>query len=662
MYTIKEIDGYINKLLSEKFFSGMRKIIVEEQKIKLMKTTEYKKGTSDEKRELTNLNYKLWYKSVSTFFLSYKSIYALHPLVSQEMKIREFTSEEIIRIKANYNYLETNFSAHYPINFNNAMRKEIEECIRELKNNSHILDRYVYKTDTEKIPPPPLTTAQLKNSAFYLLSFELEYVTELSNKLYKAGLITNPETNGWHIEDGVVEDIINVLNHKYKHEKVLQQKRKYFDKVIDREEKECIRPTMVTMKYFPKFIKECDEFIMHFPPYSSDSKREKHNIEQEHKDLIALYEFIFYSTLATQMKNSIYDTSIIGITVGEKKLEEQANVLISGEENWEKLMGGIRKKIARNSDTFEKAIVKIPNIPMNNELIPLSIYDYKFNSKRPPRFGKGRFLIQVLEKYNIGINSEHDNIIKELVDSNAIRVIESMLHPQENSIIMIEWISKHMPLLLNLDYFRELQEKINLVVSGELTLNSIIEEISTIIDEGFKSSGYELNEEKPSDAKIRLLKSVVLKHKLSVDESVYESNIKIDMILAQYPVAIPIKIGSCPECNSIVYQKEFINEGGEVVYYFSCEKFSKEGECAFRIWDSYIYKFFSEKSLILHTIKERAKALEKILSKKRGHVFTGLLKKDKKPLEAKVYINPYEDRYSKKTKWSFSLRFLKNGK
>ncbi|MFA6195239.1 MAG: DNA topoisomerase [Sulfurimonas sp.] len=649
-----EIENKINNLLSEKLFAGIRKIIVKQQKEKFIKTTEYLKSSDIEKRELLNSNYKQWFESLSTFFLSYKTIYALHPIVLREIKIREFASEEVIRVKADYIYDEIEFSAYYPTHYNQSMTKEIEDCISDLKNQkySHIVDNFISKTDTERTPHEPLTTAELKYSAFYLFGFKPERVTELSKKLFHAKLITNPETNGWLINDAIAEDIITVLNQKYPEEKILQHKRNFTDKIVDRYSQECIRPTMISSKYFPKNIRESFEF-----------KSIKIEVEYEDVDLIKLYEFIFYITLSTQMKNSVYDTSSIEIVVGNKKLKEQANVLIEGEDNWEELTGQIIKRITHNADTNKKQTIVLPEIAPDVILKPLDIYAYSYQSKRPPRYGIGRFVTQVLEKYSIGINKEHDEIIKELIESKAVRLIKTMLHPQENAVMLINWMILHMPLLLDLEYLSELNEKIEMASNNEITISSILDEIDRIINAAFESSGFVFDDEPPSLAKINLLKSVAMKNNLTIDKSVYESSIKIDMILAKYPAAEPIKIGSCPECNSLVYQKEFIkSDTGEIQYYFSCEKYNKHTGCSFSMWDSYVKKFFSDKALELFTVEERASTLKKILSKKKGYLFNGFIAKNQKPYDARVFTETYEDRDTKQKKWVFALDFVKTRK
>jgi len=636
------IENQINNLLHERLFFAIRKIIIQNQKDRFIKTKEY--ADSRNKSSELEKQYKNWFESVSTFYLSYHSIYALRPLVKREIKIREFSSEEVFRIKADYSYSDIEFSAYYPNHYNNTMIKEMEDCIEEIKSaKTHIVDKFIQKKDTERSPHPPLTTAEIKYSAFYLFGFEPNYTTHLLNNLYSVGLITNPVTSGWNIEEEIVEDIITILHQIYPSNKILQYKRVYADKTGNRLDQECIRPLYVSSQYFPKNIEKNKEFN------SINFK----NIDDKNNSK-RLYEFIFYITLSTQMTNSVYDTSSIEIVAKNKTLKEQANVLIDGEENWELLTGGILKKLAQYDESSKKQTVVLPDVPQETILTPLDVYAYSYQSKRPPRYGIGRFVTQILEKNNIGTSSHHDKIIEELLNSKAIYQVKNMIHPQENAIILIEWLEKHLNPLVDLEYLSELNEKIDMAVGGEIEVITILDEINRLIDAAFESSGFA---EDISDSKIKLIKSIALKHNLKLDDSVYKNNAKADIFLAQYPTAEPTKVGRCPSCNSLVLQKEYINKSGETLYYFSCENFSRnQNGCNFSLWDSYLYKFFSNKSIEMYTVDERRETLKKILSKKKGYLFHGFVAKNKKTYDAKVFLEEYSDKENNK-RWQLSLKF-----
>lgn len=452
--THQDIEKQITEHLHLKLFSAIRKIIVGKERDRLTASSDYQNATKDMKDVMLKQGYKKWYEDISSFFLSRNAIYALHPLVERENKINSFASEVIYKVRADYYYDEIDFSASYPTRFTEDMQREMEDLIAELVDSklSHVVGSYISKTDTEKAPPAPLTNSELKYSCFYLYSFSPEYTTYLSKKLHNANIITNPKTNGWNIENDFAESIISHLLRIYKSEQVLQFQRIYTDKKIDRFSKECIRPTIISTPFLPENISQTKNFL--------DIKFEN---EKESKDAILMYAFIFNITLATQMRNSIYDTSSIEIVVGSNILHEKANKVIEGEENWELIIGSIVDSILKNSTQAKDRVCVIPEIPNHTTIKPLNVYSYNYDSQRPPRYGVGRFMTQILEKrlMSNGDYEEQDAILNELLTSNALRQVKAMLIPQEISIILINWILEYMPRFLEQDYITQTNEKIS---------------------------------------------------------------------------------------------------------------------------------------------------------------------------------------------------------
>lgn len=427
----KYILSAIKKTLDERLFWAIKKLYVQTKREKFEKIADYQNANSETRKLLLDEKYKLWYKSIDTFYLSFHSIFALVPLVKREKQIFEFDSQEMTVIKVDYKpYNGVEFSASHQTRFTSDMTKEIEDCILELSDPKyeHIVDNYKPEKDTEKTPHEPLTNATLKYNCFYLFQFEYQYTTLLATLLYNAELITNPDTNGWNIDYDVVDEIITILNSKYKEYQVLQRKRTFdTSSSVDRTQ-EAIRPIHYSKEYFPKNITKVKEF---------------QNIEFENKreeeDAIKLYEFIFYITLSTQLKNSIYDTSSVDIVAGQHKLKQKAHKLIDGQDNWEILSGKYIKTIHENDNTEQgqSRVVVLPEFKSDDKIYPISVYPYTYNSRRPRRYGIGRFAAQILEKDGIGVVSQQDDIILNLIESKSVIQIQKVLNPQEISIFLL---------------------------------------------------------------------------------------------------------------------------------------------------------------------------------------------------------------------------------
>ncbi|MDX9814682.1 MAG: DNA topoisomerase [Sulfurimonadaceae bacterium] len=584
------------------------------------------------------------YKATSRLSLSLHSLLALNYLVERELQIQEFESNEVVRIKADYIYNDIHFSAYYPVHFDRKMDKEITDILLELssKKNPHIVDVYIPK-QSEKRPPEPLTTAQLKFSAYYLYGFEPSYTTHLAGVLYEEGLITNPLTGGWNISLEAVEQIITELSVHFTDSQILQYKRNYSSREEDRGE-ECIRPLVFKAEYHPRNIEKTKEF-------KSCSFQNK----QEYSDAKRLYEFIFYITLATQMQNSIYDTSSLEIVVGNKKLVASANSIVKGSEGWELLVGRLIQKISASSIQGEHYHAELPVSPQGATLNPLNITRYSYRKQRPPRYGVGRFLAQILENKKIGETQDHDGIIDELVSSQVVNVVQNMMHPQEISLFIITKIKEYFPELLTEEYKEEIREQVELIVAGQAREDEYLANLRSKITTLMSNMGFQAVDTIPSPAKIKLISIAAIKHGVTVDDSVFKSDAKADEFLAKHPLEEAKKIGVCIECSSSVEQKEYIDaKTGEVSSYFACEKSPKE--CTFIMWDNQIYEFFSKKAIELYSTEERADALKKILSKKRGYLFTGFIGKNNKSYDAKVKLDKYINRNGKEA-WGLKLVF-----
>jgi len=638
----------INKIFKLRLFNGIKKMILSKNRNNILNIYDYKMATEDEKKALLKKGYDDTNKETSSFYLSLHSIYTLKEIVKREREIQSFTTEDITVLKVNYMYDGIEFTANYPTRFTVDLKREMEDVILELQDNrySHIVDSFKIVKDFERSPSKPLDNASLKYNCIYLLSLEPKDITRLSQKLYEANLITDINTKGWNIDNEVVEEIITILNMKYKESEVLNFKRTFKDKNVDRSD-ECIRPINFSTQYFPKKIHTTKEF-----------RNIKFDSVDDMQNAIKIYEFIFYITISTQMKDSVYDNSSLKIVCGDKTLTQKANVLIDGQKNWELISGNIIRKIKENDSTDMSElsmynIVVLPELQTEQELTPLSVYKHTYSAKRPRRFSIARFLTQILSKENLS-NKEYDLIVKEIIDSKACLNISNMLNPQNSLMFLFDWIDEYMPIILDKDYIDEVDEKIDLVTRNELSLDGLLNEFNVLIDNAFMKAGYSDEDTPPSETKIKFLKKLALKHNFKIDNDVLTSNSKCDYLISQYPVDEVIKLGKCPSCNTDVTQKEFLNnKTQQISYYFSCEN-AVNKTCNFTMWDDNIKTFFSSKGLELYSVTDRVNVLSKILSRKKGYMFTNLKSKAKKSYDARILLE------CKNNKWNFALAFANN--
>lgn len=648
----KEVEEQINKIVHERLFTAIKNISLEQAKELLYSSEEYKRLSPQIKKERADQFYKNFFSTRDTFYLHIYSIFSLYFLYLREKEINEFEDKEIYRVRADYRVDGIDFYAYYPMHFTADMQKEINQVVHYLsnENNTHIVGNYKDKKDVPKSPHHPLTNASLKYSGFYIFNFKPEFTTYLALKLYHAGLITNPNTNGWHIDVKIAKEMIINLSQIYNENEVLQQPRKFIDKKTDRSA-ECIRPINVTVPFFPKNLAKNERF--NSIKFDSQSDRDC---------ALKLYDFIFYITLSTQMKDSIYDRSKLTIKVGEKELVQEANYVIDGQKNWEKLTGNLIKRLNENTDSLDANTTYLPtSFIQGQRLTPVNVYSYSYNARKPPRYGVGRFVTQILESSNIATNEYHDLIVGDVLFSKACKQVQNILYPQEPMMFLFEFLEKYLPEFTKLDFLETLKERIFNATLGLERVEYILNDINELINKAFTLADYTENDSAPSEQKIKLVRATALKHNIALDENILLSNSKCDIFMSQFPDEEQTKICKCPNCeNGSVIKKEYVSNEGEVLYYFACDKFSKkEGSCNFSIWDSYVYSFFNKKGLSLNTVEDRMDMLKNIATRKRGYLVNDLksTKNESITYNANILLTQKMNNYNNKLEWGFELKF-----
>jgi len=665
------VEELFSEKINEVLVPAVKQNIVSHLKRKFSFSEGYRRlANEDEKKALMRRETQKMYQGLNQFKLSFYVCYALGELVARERKIQAFIAKDYYKVWAQYRVDGVEFVAFYPSPFDEGTIKEMEDLMADLrsKNFEHIVDHYEY-TEKEKQPPEPITTAQMQFSAFYIYDIPLEESKALALKLYGAGLITYPITDGWNIEDDVAEEIISHLNGIYENDplKVTQYKRQFEDKKSDRSIQAAIRPTKFMSEYKPENIKLTKEFqSMGLNP-------------REEANALSLYDYIYRFTLATQMAPALYDRSIVQIAVGPRILKQSANTVVEEvivvldemnreqrktivHDGWENIAGKLYKKRENATNGFEENEVVLPKLKDGKTLAPLNVQRSIITSKRPPRFGAGRYVVQVLAKYGIGNPDTYDSIITQLTSAKLVTLSGKMLIPNEIALIAYDWLEKYAPDLTKIEQMKYYEDKWNAVYSDELTEESVILEFESMLEKAVSESGYIAEDSAPTENKIKLVKATAAKHRLTLTPETLNSNLECDKILLKYPPPEEIKIGQCPKCNANVFQREWINqETGETSHYFICENTSSK-LCNFSIWDNEVHKFFSDKQKELYTLKERAEMLSKILSKQRnkekGFRVDALVAKNKSTYNARVFMEPYVDKKTQKEKWGFGLDFI----
>lgn len=550
---------------------------------------------------------------------------ALAILAENEEKIEKFVPKKYHKVRIDYIHENVQFSVKSKTLFQENQKEELESFLTFLKNsdvNMHIIEEYKRKI-TDVAPPPPLITSWLLRGINSRWGYMPEKTMKIAQQLYegvkinneRVGLITYMRTDSYHVSDDAVFEMADVVSSVMGPEYLYENRRKYTrgEDSGAQEAHEAIRPTHFTEMYMPKNLQE-------------------HLTEEQFK----VYSYIYYRTIALQIKSSIYDQSSLIVNIGGNKFYAYANKMEF--DGWEKI-----GQYWKNETDDKKDIVILPtDLYPNQELKPLNIMSYPYEEQTPPRYGVGRF-ITTLEKYQIARPSTVSTVSSQLESKDYIEIINSMQKPTVLGMRVYGFLQEYSPLLINLEHAKEFEENLDKIANGLMEPDTLIGEYEALKDEMSKNLNYVSREARePEEWMITKAKEIAKTSKELLKKEVLESyTLCLDFIKRNGPKQK--KIGPCPACKQDIVE-------GEKNYY------CKNKECKFTLWKNNITKFFERFGKFVPE-EELLPYLEIMLKKKKCFVHGLFSNKTQKTFSAFI-LPKYDDKYNK---WDLQITFPKNG-
>ncbi len=543
---------------------------------------------------------------------------ALGLIVRNEYKIENFIPSKYKKIYMDYIYDGLNFSVTNNIKFKKENSAELEEMYKLLLDKDTVHSVESYNNKLKEIPPyPPLTTTRILRSMNYLYGYDPKDTMAILQKLYdgveidgkRIGLITYPRTDSLNFSDEAVNQIISFLffiaeqnqeklrdsnlNPKYRkmlfdETYIVDTKREFKNKNDNAfEAHEAIRPTMIEIDYAPKNLKN----------YLNNEE-------------FKVYEFIFYRTVSTQMKNAIYDVSNIVIDAGGNKFQAYANQMVF--DGWEILLGTKIKKSEDQEDMPERLLPS--NISIGDELNPVEVYVDTRDEKTPPRYGIGRF-ITTLEANNIGRPSTIADITIGLKNRGLITIVKNMIIPTEVGKKLYAFLEEHANWLIDLEHTMEFENNLDRIEKGDDYV-PLIQEYDTLKNTFLSGIGYDVSD-KPAEWLVEKAKKIAAEQGETLSPRVLADKKKLFQYYNDYKKSI--KVGKCLLCKkSDVVEYENI---------FKCSSY----DCKFFVTKESIVKFFDifakeispqgQKLFMQHILKTKKVWVHDLHSKKKEKTF-----------------------------------------
>ena len=331
---------------------------------------------------------------------------------------------------------------------NETRASELKKAIEESKT---ITIKSVKESERKLKPKPPFTTASLQQTAYSSLGFSVKQTSSVAQRLYQGvaldgdevtGLISYMRTDSTNLSDECLKDINSFLDKNHP-DLAYGEVRKYQKKIKNAQEAhEAIRPTQIDLT--PDKIKGFLD-------------------DQEFK----LYELIWKRTVASQMKDAVYNQVSMELELNNKYLFKYSGSYLKDY--------GF-KKIYDLSDNSQKEDNKkiLEKLKTNDVLDIKEVKTEQKFTQPPPRYNQAS-LIQALEELGIGRPSTYVTIISKILDSNYVDPEKNNFQPTALAKVVCDTLIKHFGNdLVDFEFTARLENYLDEIANGEKeTLNCI---------------------------------------------------------------------------------------------------------------------------------------------------------------------------------------------
>ena len=545
---------------------------------------------------------------------------ALHIICEAEQRIDDFTPENFQQLVVRYSTGGEQFFGICQTKFFDTQNEELQHALGLAYRNAHIVADFK-RVNEEISPPQPLITSQLQHSAFYLYDFLPDETMRLAQDLYDLGYLTYLRSDSYHITDDAAREMTQLVFDLFGPEYTMNVKRVYKDPPRAQQGHEAIRPTSFSEDCLPNKI-------------ASLWAKNGHSLGENH---LKLYSFIFYRTIATQVKNSIYNKSKCVIQVNEMQFKLMANEMLF--DGWEIL--GKKNILGIEIEDYKDREVRLPRLEIGEILTPLSIDTMDRQTRRPDRYGVGRF-ITTLDHAGIARPSTLAGIVTSLRNKKYVEIRNGMLYPTELGRAVDQWTCEHCPWLADHRNAKDFEDRLDEIEQGLIpNADEFIYQYYLMVEELKKALKLEVQTKfVPTESQVEYAKILAEKAGTSIDPNILSDGKKISSFIKKN---IAPSLGKCPEC-----KKGMISDRGD---FYGCSEF-KSG-CKFSMNKKNVLRFLQQ----FHVPHDdEGQEIIKAASAKKPLKFDNL-KSKKGNFSAKIIFNKDE-----KWGWQLSLDFERKGK
>jgi len=322
--------------------------------------------------------------------------------------------------------------------------------LQELDGATFTISKVVKKTQS-KNPTPPFTTSKLQQEAIRKLRFSARKTMVVAQQLYEGlelgpgepmGLITYMRTDSIRVADEAIQEARELIGGEFGADYVPTKPRHFKNKKKVQDAHEAIRPTSVFRK--PGEIAQ----------YLS-------------KDQLALYELIWRSFVASQMKPARFDQT--SVTIQAEPYTFQASGSVLRFPGYTALYTVSNDKQGQNG---EKGA--LPPLTEGMILKCLGLEPKQHFTQPPPRFSEAT-LVKELEENGIGRPSTYATILTTIRGKGYVDLVKRYFRPTELGLIVNDLLIASFPDILDIDFTARLEDNLDKVKEGEIDAVSVLD-------------------------------------------------------------------------------------------------------------------------------------------------------------------------------------------
>ena len=385
----------------------------------------------------------LWKKVMKGLSAGRVQSVAVMLVVDREREIRAFKPEEYWKITAHLAPNEKSGEVFTALLLKIDGKKakvstetDAKKICEEAKTGPFIAQKVEKKQRREK-PSPPFITSTLQQRASTQLGFSAKKTMFIAQQLYEGvelgpegsvALITYMRTDSVHLAAGAVEEARGVIAERFG-EKYLPDKAVFYRSGKDAQgAHEAIRPT---------------------EPARHPNDVKKHLTPDQWK----LYDLIWRRFIACQMAPAVFNVTIADITSGKYLFKASGR---------EMTFDGYLKVTGTN-DRGEQQL--LPPLEEGQTLRLKKLDPTQHFTQPPPRFTEAT-LVRVLEGKGIGRPSTYAPIISTIQNRGYVRQEKRRFFATELGELVTDKLVRHFPDIINTDFTREMEERLDSVEAG----------------------------------------------------------------------------------------------------------------------------------------------------------------------------------------------------